>query len=88
MATIAAAALVAGGTAYAANQQKKAAKDANKAANRTQRTDQTTTSTQTGWAPVQGDMEFAAQEARRLYDQGPVLRGGAGKGKGKGKGKG
>lgn len=83
------AAIAAGGAAYAANQQKKAAKDANKASNRTQRTDQTTASTQTGWAPVQGDMEFAAREARRLYNQGPVLRGGAGgKGKGKGKGKG
>lgn len=81
-ATIAAAAIVAGGTAYAANQQKKAAAKAAKAASQpsTQTVDQTTT--QTGWGNVQGDLDFAREEARRLYDQGPVLRGGGGKGGG------
>lgn len=85
-AIVAGAAIAAGGAAYSANQQKKAASKAAKAAGapQTQTIDQTTT--QTGWAPVQGDLSFAAQEARRLYDQGPVLKGGGGKGKGGGGG--
>ncbi len=85
MATLVAAGVAAAGTAYAANQQKKAAAKAAKAAGQPVESKYDNTTTTTGWDPVQDDLRFAADEARRLYDAGPVLRGGGG-GKGKGGG--
>lgn len=81
-ATIAGAAIVAGGTMYAQNQQKKAQQKAAKAASAPQSIDQTTV--QRGWDPVQDQLLYAADEARRLYDTGPALYGGGGGG-GRGK---
>lgn len=90
-AILAGAAIAAAGTAYAANQQRRSARDAARAASapQTQTQDVTTTNTssqQAGPAYVQDDFEFASNEARRLYDQGPVLRGGGGGGGGRGGG--
>lgn len=79
-----AAGVAAAGTAYAANRQKKAAAQAAKAAGQPVESKWESTDTRTGWGPVQDDLTFAADEARRLYDAGPVLRGGGGGG-GKGK---
>jgi hypothetical protein len=81
-----AAAVAAAGTAYAANQQKKAQKEALKASNRTTHTDQTTTTKSGGWdnPGLQDDLEYARQQARGLYDAGPVLFGKGGKGGGGG----
>lgn len=79
MATLAAAAIVAGGTMYAANQSKKSAAQAAKAAGKPSNIDQTTT--QTGWGPAQDQLQYALDQTRGLYDQGPVLYGkGAGGG--------
>lgn len=78
-ATIAAAAIVAGGTAYAANQSKKAAAKAAKAAGQPSNIDQTSTTTQTGWAPAQDQLQYALDQTRAMYDAGPVTRLGGGK---------
>lgn len=87
-AAITAAVIVAGGAAYAANKQRQAQAAAAKAAAAPSSTNMTTTntSTQTGWDPVQGDLDYARQAARNLYDAGPVLRPGGSAGKGGGGG--
>lgn len=77
-AAITAALIVAGGTAYAANKQGQAQKAAAKAASAPSTTNQTTSNTNTtqGWDPAQGDLAYALQQSRQLYDAGPVLRDG------------
>lgn len=64
-AAITAAVIAAGGAAYAANRQSKAAKDANKAANGPWNE----TTTREPWADALPYLQDALPEARRIYDQ-------------------